>query len=252
MEITTLYSAASIASVPRVGRSSLGSVFQQPGNTTTPTTANSAAMIPRSMSPIPSELVYHLQQLQRSHMIEETTIIHPLRTSRASFEERDMAPDAVPLSTTPDEIIHGDRELVRCAMLNDRMHVVTVDTCGEVAVWDVVRGVCVGRFEKGDVSEACICESSKSEGGEGSAQGEEVDRSPREALEVVKERIEGEAVVANWAGVDTKTGLLTVHLNERCFEAEVYADEAGFTGGDRRFGDETRSKCYIFVSYVCS
>ena len=79
-----------------------------------------------------------------------------------------------------------------------------------------------------------------------------MDRSPREALEAVKERIEGEAVVANWAGVDTKTGLLTVHLNERCFEAEVYADEAGFTGGDRRFGDETRSKCYIFIPCVWS
>ena len=66
-------------------------------------------------------------------------------------------------------------------------------------------------------------------------------RSPREALETVRERIEGEAVVVSWASVDTKTGLLTVHLNERCFEAEIYADEAGY-GPERHFGDEMRSE----------
>ncbi|KAH7906675.1 hypothetical protein BJ138DRAFT_1162084, partial [Hygrophoropsis aurantiaca] len=56
----------------------------------------------------------------------------------------------------------------------------------------------------------------------------------------VRERIEGEAVVAPWSSVDTKTGVLTIHVNERsCFEAEIYGDEAGFTQ-DRHFSDEFR------------
>lgn len=33
----------------------------------------------------------------------------------------------------------------------------------------------------------------------------------------------------------------TGHLNVRCFEAEIYADEAGF-GDHRHFGDEVRSE----------
>ncbi|KAI0094173.1 hypothetical protein BDY19DRAFT_6668 [Irpex rosettiformis] len=218
-EISTLYSAASIASVPRVMRSPLSSVFYQTVN-------NPSTMVPRSMSPIPSESIQ-----QRSHA-EET--IHPLRTARAEFEERDLAADAVPLHSVPDEVIHGDHGLVRCAILNDRVHALTVNTVGEVAVWDLIRGSCLGRFSKDDIVEAGMCESTKSEGSE-----QEVDRSPREALDAVKERIEGEAVVASWASVDTKTGLLTVHLNERCFEAEIYADEAGF-GHDRHFSDEAR------------
>ncbi|KAJ7252791.1 hypothetical protein B0H12DRAFT_1233874 [Mycena haematopus] len=63
--------------------------------------------------------------------------------------------------------------------------------------------------------------------------------SPREALERVQERIDGEAVVAPWATVDTKAGVLAVHLNERSFESEIYADEVGYAG-DRRFGDEAK------------
>ncbi|KAI0347571.1 WD40 repeat-like protein [Trametopsis cervina] len=219
-EIATLYSAASVMSVPRLVRSPLSSVFQNTGNPS-PTT-----MIPRSMSPIPSESMH-----PRSHA-EET--IHPLKTARADFEERELASDAVPLNSVPDEIIHGNPGLVRCAMLNDRVHALTVDTTGEVAVWDLARCSCLGRFTCEDIADASLG-SSRSEG----SNEHELDRSPREAIETVKERIEGEAAVASWAAIDTKTGLLTVHINDRCFEAEIYADEAGF-GPDRHFNDEMR------------
>ncbi|OBZ73445.1 hypothetical protein A0H81_07251 [Grifola frondosa] len=134
-------------------------------------------------------------------------------------------------------------------MLNDRMHALTVDTAGEVAVWDVVRCACLGRFMSEDVTAASLCGSDVSvsvAGGSGDGRsvadkdkGRDRERSPREALETVRERIEGQAVVSSWATVDTKTGVLTVHLNEKCFESEIYADEAGY-GPERRFGDETR------------
>lgn len=241
-EIATLYSAASIASVPRVTapvRSPLGSVFQQTSNAgNTPTTANN--MIPRTTSPIPSESFYRDR--------DRDPTIHALHTSRrASFEDRDMAQDTVPLYTTPDEVIIGDYGLVRCGLLNDRVHAVTVDLRGEVGVWDVVRGICVGRFNREDVAEAASseCRGGSTDGGEC----DETQRSPREALDIVKERIEGEAVVATWASVDTKTGLLSVHLGERCFEAEVYADEAGF-GPERHFSDEARSTSLFSLSVM--
>jgi hypothetical protein len=49
--------------------------------------------------------------------------------------------------------------------------------------------------------------------------------SPRDALETVRERIEGEGVTNSWSTLDTKVGDLCVHLIERCFEAECFADE---------------------------
>jgi WD repeat-containing protein 48 len=159
--------------------------------------------------------------------------VHATSTARADFEERELAADAVPLHSAPDDIVHGDHGLVRSVIINDRIHALTVDISGEVAVWDIVRGTCLGRYTREDVAAATH------NGSTTGSNGSEHERSPRDALEAVRERIEGEAVVAPWSTVDTKTGVLTVHLNEKCFEAEIYADEAGFSP-DRRFNDEAR------------
>lgn len=161
--------------------------------------------------------------------------MHSTNIARAKFEERELASDAVPLYNVPDDVVHGDHGLVRSIVLNDRMHALTVDISGEVAVWDLVRGLCLGRYLREDVAAASRCGSTIA-----GSNDSERERSPRDALEAVRERIEGEAVVVPWSSVDTKTGILTVHLNEKCFEAEIYADEAGF-GPDRRFNDELRS-----------
>ena len=58
-------------------------------------------------------------------------------------------------------------------------------------------------------------------------------------MEAVRERIEGEGVANTWCAVDTKAGVLTVHMTERCFEAEVYADEVGFAH-DKHISEETK------------
>ncbi|KAG8688886.1 hypothetical protein FRC08_011214 [Ceratobasidium sp. 394] len=113
-----------------------------------------------------------------------------------------------PLSLSPADEITGSHGLVRSIVLNDRIHALSVDTRGEVAVWDVVRGVCRGVFALEPHDES----------------GHKI--SPREALDLVRDRIEGEAMTPAWASVDTRVGDLTVHLIEpRCFDAEVYADE---------------------------
>jgi WD repeat-containing protein 48 len=167
--------------------------------------------------------------------------MHATSTARADFEERELAADAVPLYSNPDDIVWGDHGLVRSVILNDRIHALTVDISGEVAVWDIVRGTCLGRYPREEVAAASHA------GSTAGSNGTERERSPRDALEAVRERIEGEAVVAPWSTVDTKTGVLTVHLNDKCFEAEIYADEAGF-GPDRRFNDELRR---TFLSQHC-
>ncbi|KAI0031027.1 WD40-repeat-containing domain protein, partial [Vararia minispora EC-137] len=140
------------------------------------------------------------------------------RSARAEFEEREVAADAVPLAQEPDEEVCGGHGLVRAALLNDRMHALTVDSAGEVAVWDILRCACVGRIAAQDIAMQCAVE------GRGGCV------SPRDALELVRERVEGGSVVVPWCTVDARVGVLTVHLGEKCWEAEVYADEAGVVG----------------------
>ncbi|KAI0820850.1 hypothetical protein BC628DRAFT_1422525 [Trametes gibbosa] len=223
-EIATLYSAASVLSVPRMARSPLPSGLVQPA---------SAQVALRSPSPMRSETIH-----SRTRFGEEIQTLHAYARPRAAFDEREVAADAVPLEQDPDEVINGDHGLVRCVMLNDRIHALTVDTAGEVAVWNIVRGACLGRFSSEDIAAASFNGSDASFAG-GSESGNERQRSPREALETVRERIEGEAVVASWSSLDTKTGVLTVHLNDKCFESEIYADEAGY-GPERQFSEEAR------------
>ncbi|CAK5274050.1 unnamed protein product [Mycena citricolor] len=183
-EVATLYSAASVLSVPAL------------------------------RSP-------HLPSSPHGHVSSPRAPPHP--NSREAYFGRELAADATALVGSPDPAgtLSGERGLVRALILNDRVHAVSVDTGGEVAVWDLVRGTCVGVIPL--ESQDCSKE----------------DWAPREALERVRECIEGEAVVNGWATVDTKSGVLAVHVNERSFESEIYADEVGFAG-DRRFGDEAK------------
>jgi len=213
-DVATLYSAASVMSVPQhTSRSPVQNVFQQ-----------------SSLNPL------------HSSRTEETVII--TNTARALFEEREVAADAIPLCIEPDDIIAGDYGLVRSIILNDRINALTVDTAGEVAVWDIVRGMCLGRYPPEDV--AAASHSGSTAGGS-----EDKERSPREALEAVRERIEGEAVVSTWCMADTKAGVLTIHLTERCFEAEVYADELGFAD-NQYFNDESKRESSILFPGFCA
>ncbi|OJA18527.1 hypothetical protein AZE42_06653 [Rhizopogon vesiculosus] len=219
-EVATLYSAASIVSVPG-GRSPLHPAFHH----------SSTLMPPNTLRSMRSDLSI-------SH-----TEADPPQDPRTAYESREYATDADPLNVNPDAVIAGSHGLVRGILLNDRMHALTVDTKGEVAVWDITRGLCKGWFTSEEVRAASRCGSTSGSGhhprDNGSVTRGDKERSPREALEAVRERIEGEAVISPWSSVDTKTGVLTVHINERCFDAEIYADEAGF-GPDRHFNDELR------------
>ena len=51
--------------------------------------------------------------------------------------------DATPLRSRPEESLEGQSGLVKHALLNDRRRVLTVDTAGEVMMWDLLR---VGPF----------------------------------------------------------------------------------------------------------
>ncbi len=100
-----------------------------------------------------------------------------------------------PYHNLPQETIEGQNGLVKHVMLNDRRRVLTLDTTGEVVMWDLLMCVPVKRFGK-------------------------------RHLEHVLPEVNTLESVANWCAVDTRTGRLACMLEENyCFDAETYADD---------------------------
>ncbi|KAL1686443.1 hypothetical protein GGG16DRAFT_128688 [Schizophyllum commune] len=190
-EVATLYSAASILSVPRAARS--------PG---------SAYFPHRRRQSQPSSHQPH-------HLVRQDT-------ARTEYEARELAADAIPLNAEPLDIIEGTKGLVRSVILNDRTHVLTVDTEEEVAVWDILRCQCLGRWLREDIVKAMRSEEKEASNASGpqrrnsehehKAPLDEPRRSPRELLDAVRSRVEGEAAVPQWCSVETKVGVLAVHV----------------------------------------
>jgi WD repeat-containing protein 48 len=170
----------------------------------------------------------------RKQFVQLDTNAHG-QLARMKFEDREVASEAVPLRKKPDDVIAGRSGLVRSLLLNDRQHVLTVDTEGEVAAWNIIRGVCIGRFSSAEVAAALDLER-------GVAASQAVRKHSNEVLELVKERVEGETMVITWCQVDTRIGSLVVHLEEgRVFDAEVYADELGLQVQEG-LSEDTRSE----------
>jgi WD repeat-containing protein 48 len=100
-----------------------------------------------------------------------------------------------PIQSLPEETIEGQHGLVKHKLLNDRRRVLTLDTAGDVLLWDLLQCVPVQSFGK-------------------------------RHLEDVEPEVNTKEAVAPWCSIDTRTGRLAVVLEEyNCFDAEMYADE---------------------------
>lgn len=108
----------------------------------------------------------------------------------------DITPDAVePVHRLPVETIEGNFGLVKHRLLNDRRRVLTLDTAGEVILWDIIACKQIRQFGK-------------------------------RHLEDVEPEVNTTEAVAPWCSVDVSSGQLTVVLEQyNCFDAEMYADE---------------------------
>ncbi|KAK9472279.1 uncharacterized protein V1510DRAFT_134549 [Dipodascopsis tothii] len=115
-----------------------------------------------------------------------------------------------PLRHNPDETIEGQTGLIKHILLNDRRRVLTVDTAGEVLLWDLIK-----------------CVPVKSFGGR--------------SIQDVADEINTFETMANWCHVNTRTGQLAVVLEESyCFDAEIYADELESDGQGYQFREDQR------------
>lgn len=100
-----------------------------------------------------------------------------------------------PVHHLPEETIEGQFGLVKHRLLNDRRRVLTLDTAGDVLLWDLIQ-----------------CRPIKSFG--------------KKHMEDVEPEVNTLEAVAPWCSIDTSSGNLTVVLEPfNCFDAEMYADE---------------------------
>ncbi|KAL1893824.1 hypothetical protein Cpir12675_003943 [Ceratocystis pirilliformis] len=113
-----------------------------------------------------------------------------------NFAIEDPETSAVePIHHLAEETIEGQNGLVKHVLLNDRRRVLTLDTAGEVLLWDLIQGIPIVNYAKRDLL----------------------------SILPVVNTIEA---VAPWCSVDISSGSLTVILEPyNCFDAEMYADE---------------------------
>ncbi|KAL8809310.1 MAG: hypothetical protein Q9200_003527 [Gallowayella weberi] len=130
------------------------------------------------------------------------------RRMSEAVAEQEFGP-VLPFQDLPAETIQGQQGLIKHVMLNDKRRVLTLDTAGEVLLWDLLQCIPIKSFGK------------------------------RHLDEVVPEANTDESV-ANWCSVDTRTGRLACILEDNyCFDAEVYADELGL-GNANDFKEDHR------------
>ncbi|KAJ2801736.1 hypothetical protein H4R20_003560, partial [Coemansia guatemalensis] len=134
----------------------------------------------------------------------------PGRNSHAMMPSEEEG--VVPVRSTPDEIIHGRHGLHRHRVLPNKRQVLAQDTRGRISLWDIM--LCQ-RLHEFPATEAEAAKSTLFPG---------VFGSDFEAISLV---ISTEPEAVNpWCDVDTRTGALTVHLNETSvWNAEVHVDE---------------------------
>ncbi|KAI9096435.1 hypothetical protein DFS34DRAFT_650541 [Phlyctochytrium arcticum] len=110
--------------------------------------------------------------------------------------EEEEEPPIEPAWKEVDGKIEGAPGVVKASILNNRRHLITEDSAGEVAMWDIIQCIKLKSFGKLRFSD-------------------------------VVERTNTREWVANWSTVDTHNGVITIHLDEgRCYDAEIYHDEA--------------------------
>jgi WD repeat-containing protein 48 len=121
-----------------------------------------------------------------------------------------------PIYQLPEETIEGQHGLVKHRLLNDRRRVLTLDTAGDVLLWDLVKVSLAGA----GVSRGCTGLQAHM------MQCEVIQRFGKRHLEDVEPEVNTLEAVAPWCSIDTSSGDLTVVLEQfNCFDAEMYADE---------------------------
>lgn len=148
------------------------------------------------------------------------------RQSEISTSEEDLD-ELVPFHNLPDATIEGQNGLIKHELLNDRKRVLTLDTAGEVILWDLLKVSSPQSAPDTQLTSCKQCVPIRSFG--------------KRHLDDVRPEVDTMESIANWCTVSTRAGRLAVALEENyCFDAEMYADEADIQQ-NIEFRDDQRS-----------
>lgn len=127
------------------------------------------------------------------------------RQDRASLEKEGIFD--IPIDSKPNLIIRGNPAVINYQILNDRRHILTLESDNSVALYDVLTARKVANLHPAGDSQ-----------------------SARQLYEEeIKKRFKM-VYVPNWFTVDLKIGLLCIHLEEsECLSAWVSARDYGFS-----------------------
>ncbi|RDA92557.1 hypothetical protein CP533_0922 [Ophiocordyceps camponoti-saundersi (nom. inval.)] len=135
----------------------------------------------------------------RNAVSSDSSIPKEARSGSEVAPQDQPEPEIIPIHQLPEETIEGQFGLLKHKMLNDRRRVLTLDTAGDVLLWDLI-----------------ACKPVRSFG--------------KQHLEDVEKAVNTREAVAPWCSVDLSSGNLTVVLEPyNCFDAEIYADELKFS-----------------------
>ncbi|KAJ1903597.1 hypothetical protein LPJ71_005124, partial [Coemansia sp. S17] len=172
-------------------------------------------------SPLPSQcLMKANQEAVTSVAASSTQLIQAAMTGSSS--------DTIPVRSEPDETIYGRHGLHRHKILDNKRQVLAQDTRGRVSLWDIM--LCQRIYEFPETKA-------------------EADESPYPGVfgtdfDAIQMAVSGEPEsVSSWCHVDTRVGMLTVHLDESwVWNAEVHIDEVEGVADDAvaAMGDHER------------
>lgn len=138
-----------------------------------------------------SNTAYYHQQLYSDN---DTTPERTNKRGTVQIQDADSHTSQA-INQSPEFVIEGQNGLIKHHMLSDRRRVLTLDTAGEVLMWDLMKCVPIKSFGK-------------------------------RHIEDVQPEVSAMESVPNWCSIDTRTGSLAITLDENsCFDAELYADE---------------------------
>eukprot|EP00124_Ichthyophonus_hoferi_P001501 Ihof_evm11s79 gene=Ihof_evmTU11s79 len=133
----------------------------------------------------------------------------------------------IPFVTSPVATIHGKPGIINFHVLNDKQHVLTMDEQGNVSLWNILA--------VGPLSLFIHLPVARHVENLGKVNWEE-EISKRKQL----------ISIPHWFALDTKTGVITVHLDPpQCFAADIYRQEANLPMGSEE--EEKVNLCQIML-----
>lgn len=95
---------------------------------------------------------------QRPRDLEASTIYSGASVRKKSEVVMEQEPwVTIPFHDLPDETIEGQNGLIKHVMLNDRRRVLTLDTAGEVTMWDLLKVRQLQRILRAEINGLTVC-----------------------------------------------------------------------------------------------